>query len=297
MGGRIPEQIRRDVIRKWLLDLRRDGIAKETNIGKGTVSEIIIQYSSKDSEVDLIRQFTLVIRGLQTKAFAFAQALRLKNILNKFGLNEEKIESLVTIAELHCSRRGLDFQEFFDIVEEVASYSNELEIPVEDLPSNIEQQKETLEELDSQIKDAKTNLSAVLQNNDVTLRDLENYKNDKPVMDTLVETQEELANIAKERDWLRGQLTEERNKRITKKYEWSVSEHELDEANEILVDHESSEPIRSEELYKLANDLFHQPSRYVDVIKSLHDRNLKLENNFISKISEEIRLFFSPQWH
>jgi hypothetical protein len=81
----------------------------------------------------------------------------------------------------------------------------------------------------------------------VTLRDLENYKNDKPVMDTLVETQEELANIAKERDWLRGQLTEERNKRITKKYEWLVSEHELDEANEILVNHESSEPIRSEE--------------------------------------------------
>jgi archaellum component FlaC len=52
------------------------------------------------------------------------------------------------------------------------SYSNELGIPMEDLPSNIEQQKETLEELDSQIKDAKTNLPAVLQNNDVTLRDL-----------------------------------------------------------------------------------------------------------------------------
>jgi hypothetical protein len=164
MGGRIPEQIRRDVIRKWLLGLRRDGIAKETNIGKGTVSEIIIQYSSKDSEVDLIRQVALVIRGLQTNAFAFAQPLRLKNILNEFGLNEEKIESLVTIAELHCFRRGLDFQEFFDIVEEVASNFNELGIPVEDLPSNIEQQKETLEELDSQIKDAKTNLPAVLQN-------------------------------------------------------------------------------------------------------------------------------------
>jgi hypothetical protein len=270
MGGRIAEQIRRDVIRKWLLGLRRDGIAKETNIGKETVSEIIIN----TPEVDLIRQIALVIRGLQTNAFAFAQALRLKNILNEFGLNEEKIESLVTIAELHCFRRGLDFQEFFDIVEEVASNSNELGMPVEDLPSNIEQQKETLEELDSQIKDAKTHLSAVLQNNDVTLRDLKNYKNDKPVMDTL-ETQEELANIAKERDWLRGQLTEERNKRITKKYEWSVSEHELDEANEILVDHESSEPIRSEELYKLANDLLRQPSRYVDVIKSLRDRNLK----------------------
>ena len=131
----------------------------------------------------------------------------------------------------------------------------------------------------------------------MTLRDLENYKNDKPVMDTLVETQEELANMAKERDRLRKQLTEERYQRITQKYEWLLPKHELDEANKILVNHESLSPIRSEELYKLANDLFHQPSRYVDVIKSLHDRNLKLENNFISKISEEIRLFFSPQWH
>ena len=144
--------------------------------------------------------------------------MRLKNILNEFGLKqEEKIESLVTTADLHCFRRGLDLQEFFDIVEEVTSHSDELGIPVEDLPSHIEQQKETLEKLNSQIKDTKTNLSAVLQNNNVTLRDLDNYKNDKPVMDTFVETQEELANVANERDWLRGQLTEERNKRITQK--------------------------------------------------------------------------------
>jgi hypothetical protein len=47
MGGRIPEQIRRDVVRKWLLGVKRDVIAKETNIGKGTLSEIISQYSSK----------------------------------------------------------------------------------------------------------------------------------------------------------------------------------------------------------------------------------------------------------
>ena len=210
--------------------------------------------------------------------------MRLKNILNEFGLKEEeKIESLVTTAELHCFRRGLEMQEFFDIVEEVASYSNELGIPVEDLPSHIEQQKDTLEKLNSQIKDARTNLSAVLQNNNVTLGDLENYKNDKPVMDTLVETQEELANVANERDWLRGQPTEERKKRITRKFEWLVPDHELDKANEILVNHESSEPIRFAELYRLANNLFRQPSRYVDVIKILRDRDLKLKKEFYSQ--------------
>jgi uncharacterized protein YoxC len=281
MGGRIPEQIRRDVIRKWLLGMRRDGIAKETNIGKGTVSEIISQYSSKDSEVDLIRQVALAIRDLQTDVFAFSQALRLKNILNEAGLKEEeKIESLISVAEVHCYRRGLDLQEFFDIVEEVASYSNELGIPVEDLPSHIEQEKKSLEKLNSQIKDAKTNLSAILQNNNVTLGDLENYKNDKPIMDKLVENQEELANVAKERDRLKEQLTEERNQRITQKYEWLVPEPELDEANKILFNEESSAPIRSDELYRLANNLFRQPSRYVDVIKILRDRNLKLRKEY-----------------
>jgi uncharacterized protein YoxC len=283
MGGRIPEQIRRDVIRKWLLGVKRDGIAKETNIGKGTVSEIISQYSSKDSEVDLIRQVALAIRDLQTNVFAFSQALRLKNILNEVGLKEEeKIESLVTIAEIHCFKRGLDLQEFFDIVEKVASYSNELGIPTEDLPGHIEEEKETLEKLNSQIKDSKTNLSAVLQNNEVTLRDLENYKNDKPVMDTVVEIQEELADVAKERDWLREQLTAERNQRITQKFEWLVPDHELDEANKILVNGESSAPIRYDELYRLANNLFRQPSKYVDVIKILRDRNLKFKKEFHS---------------
>jgi predicted nucleic acid-binding Zn-ribbon protein len=151
---------------------------------------------------------------------------------------------------------------------------------VENLPGYIEQQKESLEKINSQIEDAETNLSSVLQNNNVTLRDLENYKNDKPVMDKLVETQEELGDVAKERDWLRGQLTEERNQRITQKYEWLVSEPELDEANKILVDQESSAPTRYGELYRLANNLFRQPSKYVDVIKILRDRNLKLRKEF-----------------
>ena len=209
--------------------------------------------------------------------------MRLKNILNGLGLNEEKIESLISVAEIHCFKRGLDLQEFFDIIEEVASHSNELEIPLEDLSSHIEQQKKSLEKINSQIKDARTELWAILQNNNVTLRDLDNYKNDKPVMDRLVETQEELANVAKERDWLREQLTAERNQRITQKYEWLVPEHELDVANKILTNQESSAPIRSDELYRLANNLYRQPSKYVDVIKILRDRNLKLKKEFYSR--------------
>jgi hypothetical protein len=49
MGGRIPEQIKGEVIRKWLLGAKRDKIPGDLDIGRGTVSEIISQYSLKDS--------------------------------------------------------------------------------------------------------------------------------------------------------------------------------------------------------------------------------------------------------
>jgi hypothetical protein len=91
MGGRIPEQIRRDVLRKWLLGYKRDVIADEIGIGDVTVSEIVRQYSLKDAEVDLMRQVATAIRDLQTNVLVFAKAMRLGNMLYQLGLNEDQI--------------------------------------------------------------------------------------------------------------------------------------------------------------------------------------------------------------
>jgi hypothetical protein len=277
MGGRIPEQIKREVIRKWLLGEKRDEIATDLEIGKGTVSEIMKIYSQKDSEVDLIRQVALAIKALQTDVVTFSQALRLKNILNELGLKEEKIESLINVVEVHCFKRNLKLEEFFEIVEEVASYSNKVGVPLEDLPDRLSEQKRTLEELCLEIEDAQNNLSVVLRDNDVTLRDLGNYKKDKPIIDRLKETQFELEKVTKERDGLREQIIKERSEKITLKHEWMVPEHELEEANNQLINDRGSTPIRYNELYNLANSFFRQPRKYVDVIETLRERNLKLK--------------------
>jgi hypothetical protein len=202
--------------------------------------------------------------------------LRLKIILNDIGLNEDKIESLVKVAEVHCFRRGIEQQMFFETVEKVASYSNVVGMPLEDLPDYIAQQKRYLEELYSEIKDAQNNLSDTLNDNDVTLRDLEDYNRDKPFMDTLVEVQLELAQVARERDQLREQVVKERSEKITEKFEWMLPEHELKEANSQLIN-QSSKPIRYDELYRLANDFFRHPSKYVDIIETLRERRLNLK--------------------
>jgi DNA-binding CsgD family transcriptional regulator len=41
MGGKIPQPVRLEVIKKWLQGYSRDEIAKDTMIGAGTVSGII----------------------------------------------------------------------------------------------------------------------------------------------------------------------------------------------------------------------------------------------------------------
>lgn len=277
MGGKIPGQIKEEVIRKWLMGVTRDNIARDLDIGKGTVSEIVNSYSLKDSEVSLVRQVALDIKELQADVMTFSQALRLKNILNGIGLKEDKIESLVKTAEVHCFRHGIEVREFFEIVEKVSSYSDEVGMPLEDLSDHIAQQKRSLEELHSEINDAQNNLSAILRDNDVTLRDLEDYKKDKPFIDKLVEVQLEMIQMAEERDQLREQVVKERSEKITEKFEWMLPEHELKEVNIQLIN-QSSRPTRYNELYRLANDLFRQPSKYIDIIETLRERKLNLKN-------------------
>ena len=54
MGGKIPESIRRDVIRQWLEGLPRQQIAKDNHIGTGTVSEIIKALTLNNTQLGLI---------------------------------------------------------------------------------------------------------------------------------------------------------------------------------------------------------------------------------------------------
>ena len=275
MGGRIPEQIKGEVMRKWLLGAKQDKIAGDLDIGKGTVSEIINRYSLKDSEVGLIRLVALAIKDLQTDVLTFSQAMRLKNILDELGLKEEKIESLINVADVHCFKHGLEIEKFFEIVEDVTSYSNKIGIPLEELPAHITEQIKSMEELRSEIANTQNNLSSVLRENHVTLSELEEYKKEKPFIERLMETQLELAQVTKERDGIKEQLIRERGEEHTQKFEWMVPEHELKEVNTLLI--KNSAPVRPDELYKLANSLFREPSKYVDIIESLRERNLGLK--------------------
>jgi hypothetical protein len=96
MGGKVPEPIRSKVLREWLEGIPRRQIARENQIGTGTVSEIIKTIKEIDSEarIDILRETVIMLRREGLSIDDFAQSIHLKQFLNKLGLNDEQLEDI-----------------------------------------------------------------------------------------------------------------------------------------------------------------------------------------------------------
>jgi len=53
MKSKVPRSIRERVIKQWLLGMSRDEIAKDNDIGAGTVSSIIKDAKQEIPDIDL----------------------------------------------------------------------------------------------------------------------------------------------------------------------------------------------------------------------------------------------------
>jgi hypothetical protein len=82
MGGKIPREIRLQVIRKWLEGKSRDLIAYQLHIGAGTVSGIIKELRG-DFDVDLLREVALNLKDRGLDIQSFAPLVRLRHVLEE----------------------------------------------------------------------------------------------------------------------------------------------------------------------------------------------------------------------
>jgi len=83
MGGKIPREIRLQVIRKWLEGKSRDLIAYQLHIGAGTVSGIIKELRRGDFDVDLLREVALNLKDRGLDIQSFAPLVRLRHVLEE----------------------------------------------------------------------------------------------------------------------------------------------------------------------------------------------------------------------
>jgi chromosome segregation ATPase len=206
MKPKFPKSIKQQVIGQWLQGISRDQIAKDNSIGTGTVSAIIKDAKKDIPDIDLLREVALVLKSNNLDLSVFASSIRIKNKLDGMGVNEDRIDSLIDNANTHCFKRGLTGEEYFNNVDEVYALSDNLQMPLDELPNYIIKEQLELQKVEEEIEDAKTKLRQVLQHYNVPMDILEEYKRDKPLIDRIKQLEKKLEEVVEDNNHLAEEL-------------------------------------------------------------------------------------------
>jgi transcriptional regulator with XRE-family HTH domain len=207
MEAKIPKSIREQVIKQWLQGTSRDQIAKDNDIGAGTVSSIIKNIKQKDNpDIDLLREVAILLKKEELDLDVFACSIRIKKKMDEMGINEDHIESLIENINIHCFKRGLTAEEFINTINKVSASSENLGMPVDQLPNYITQQELELEKSRGETEEAKLKERQVLQHYNVTMNDLEEYRRNKPLIDYVKKLEKKLEEAEEEKNYLAEEL-------------------------------------------------------------------------------------------
>ena len=158
METKVPKSIKQQVIKQWLQGTSRDQIAKNNDIGAGTVSAIIKDIKQNDiPDIDLLREVALLLKKEDLDLLLLASSIRIKKKADDMDLSEDQVESLIENINIHCFKRGLRAKEFVNIVSKSVALSQKLGMPVDQLPDYILEQQLELQKLKGETEDAEVN--------------------------------------------------------------------------------------------------------------------------------------------
>ena len=232
----IPRAIKINVLRRWLNVQSRDQIAKEEEIGTGTVSSIIKEYRQNDTGFDLLRQVAVDLKNHSESAESFAPLIRIREILRRellllpyktiTGIKiaggqehedgdlkttlEKKLESLLQALLVFCFKHNLPIKDFVDDIHDLRRRANRLGIPLENLPSYVKRLEDTVHSLYEEIKQKRLEKEEALEDYDVTLELLEEYDANRPLFEENKKLREELDKVREQRDDYERELVSER---------------------------------------------------------------------------------------
>ncbi len=176
MGPPTPQSIKIAVIEGWLQGISRNKIAEINKIGNGTVSDIIQKARISIPDIDLMRGLAVALKKHSIDVDCFASLVRLKTVLDRIGLPEEKLETLLEEINAHCYIEGTNEKEFISKVDEVFELASELDTSIWGIDSQIKQKKMEIIELDKKIAKKQEDLKKLVERYGLTVDELEDYK-------------------------------------------------------------------------------------------------------------------------
>jgi hypothetical protein len=185
MGIQTPYSIKVQVIKDWIEGISRDKIALNNNIGAGTVTSIIQQSKLSVPDMDLMRLLALKIKKENLDLNYFASSVRLKKLLDGFGLNEEKVELFIEEMNVHCFKQDMDEKEFIIKVDEVSKIVNNLEVSLYNIPKHIDKLTKYLARLENDVRLKERQIKQKIDEYNLTVSDLDEYRSNKPLVDKI----------------------------------------------------------------------------------------------------------------
>jgi hypothetical protein len=291
MGGKIPQPVRLEVLRKWLQGYSRDEIAKDTRIGAGTVSGIIQQCRQDDLDFDLLRGVAVELRNRGMGVENFAPLLRLKSsleekeVLLEISQNDnlfteyKKFEQIIITIEVLCFKHGMPVDQFFERVRDQSSLADNLGISIEALPSYLVHLKRNIENQKEEIHRLQLETENEVQRRGSTMNLLREYQANKPLIES---TKNGLGKLTQERDLCRIELHKVKElyqqnvwKQKEEEYSWKADPEEIKKAELELSsgfegDHYVS-MLREPVLKNIILDLYRYPGKYVEAIRKVID--------------------------
>jgi hypothetical protein len=83
-----------------------------------------------------MRELALMLKKEDLDVNHFASTVRLKKLLDRIELPEEKLELLLNEINIYCFKQEMDEKEFVSKVDEIFQTANDLNIPMPDVRKN-----------------------------------------------------------------------------------------------------------------------------------------------------------------
>lgn len=126
--------------------------------------------------------------------------------------------------------------EFFDTINEVSVYMNKMELPLEYLNQYLTNQYVQAGSIQNEIRELKKNKVQMLEYIGITQSILNQYMNDRPLIEKVNHLRKELEKLTMERDNLDYELAKVTLENVRINLKQSVQEREIELVNEQLLE-------------------------------------------------------------
>jgi transcriptional regulator with XRE-family HTH domain len=195
MGGKIPVKTKQKVLKYWLSGVSRKKIAEKAGIGEGTVTSIVQEAKENIPDVDLLHEIASKITRNNWDINIFSSGIRHRNILYEKGITDDQIDSLIENVDEHCFRKQISIEHFVKLVQEVAETLLKYDCSINDLPELIAEKQVELIDLEQKIGSLETARVGLLNENDLTEKEINDYSRDKPLVETIKRLQLEISDF------------------------------------------------------------------------------------------------------